>query len=142
MPLGRLLHTGSDAQEAHMGAMLTAAMQYAVNGGGFDRIRTPNVFKTISAVTITNETTIWTPASGKKFRVMGYVLSVGTAAGNLTIRDNTAGSTIFIIPKMPTDTPHHINLGNGILSAAANNVLTAQGASTAVLNGVVWGTEE
>ncbi len=34
------------------------------------------------------------------------------------------------------------SLGNGILSGAANNVLTATGASTETITGVVFGTEE
>jgi len=113
------------------------------NGATFERVRTPSVFKPLSAVVITAETTIWTPAAGKKFRLMGFQLTQGVVTGAVTLRDNTAGSTIYIIPphtiavSIPT-----VNLGNGILSAAANNVLTAQGASTETLTGTIWGMEE
>jgi hypothetical protein len=136
------INSGGDAVENHNTALLTAGMQFNFSGSAWERIRTPKVFKTISAVTITNETTVWTPAAGKKFRLMGFALSAGTAAGNITVRDGSAGSTVLIIPKMPADTPLTANFGNGILSAAVNNVLTVQGASTETLSGTIWGTEE
>lgn len=126
-----------------LGVRRGLAMGMAYNGASWDRLRSANVFKALSAVVITSETTIWTPAGGKKFRLMGFLLAQGVATGAVTLKDNTAGSTIYIIP------PHTVgvvipppNLGNGILSAAANNVLTAQGASTETLTGVVFGTEE
>ncbi len=113
------------------------------NGAGWDRPRTPIVFKNLSAVVITAETTIWTPAGGKKFRLMGYALAQGVASGAVVLKDNTAGTTIFTIPQ------HTIGvaqvsppMGNGILSAAANNVLTATGIATETITGVVFGTEE
>lgn len=105
--------------------------------------RTPFVFKSLSAVLITAETTIWTPAAGKKFRLMGFMLTQGVIAGAITLRDNTAGTTILIIPQNTVGvvliSPP---MGNGILSAAANNVLTAQGAATETITGFVFGTEE
>lgn len=123
------------------GPMAAAAMLF--NGSTFDRPRTPLVFKTLSAVVITSETTIWTPASGKKFRLMGFMLAQGVATGAVTLKDNTAGTTIFIIPAHTVGVIIPCpNLGNGILSAAANNVLTATGVSTETLTGVVFGTEE
>jgi hypothetical protein len=113
------------------------------NGNTISRARAPTVFKTLNAVAITTETTIWTPAAGKKFRLMGYVLSGGTVMGNVILRDNTAGAIINIAPigtiGAVVTTP---DLGNGVLSAAANNVLTATGASTQTLSGFVFGTEE
>jgi hypothetical protein len=101
------------------------------------------VFKTLSAVVITSETTIWTPATGKKFRLMGLWLTQGVVTGAVTLKDNTAGTTIFIVPQHTIAVAMSpIYLGNGILSAAANNVLTATGASTETITGVVFGTEE
>lgn len=115
---------------------------YGWNGTSWDRVRVANVFKNVSAVVITSETTVWTPASGKKFRLMGYCLTQGVVTGAITIKDNTAGTTILIIP------PHTIavavcgSLGNGILSGAADRVLTATGASTETITGYFYGTEE
>jgi len=123
------------------GPMAMTAMLF--NGATFDRPRTPLVFKTLSAVVITSETTIWTPATGKKFRLMGLWITQGVVTGAVTLKDNTAGTTIFIIPQNTIAVAMApIYLGNGILSAAANNVLTATGASTETITGVVFGTEE
>lgn len=112
------------------------------NGATFDAQRTPKVFTTLSAVAVGSEATIWTPTSGKKFRLMGFVLDQGTATGAITFRDNTAGTTIFILGANTVGIPITVNLGNGILSAAANNVLTAQGVATETLTGTLFGTEE
>jgi len=131
-------------QDAMPSANIVAEAPVLFNGATMDRTRVPVVFKTLNAVAIGSEATIWTPAGGKKFRVMGGIVSVGVAAGNVLLKDNTAGTTIFIIPKAPLDTPIVLpaNIANGILSAAANNVLTATGVATATLSGTIFGTEE
>ena len=111
------------------------------NGTNHDILRVPTIFKTVSLSAATAETTIWTPATSKKFRLMGFILTVG-AASTLTFKDNTAGTTIFIA-RGTTDQPIVVPyMGNGILSAAANNVLTVTRGTSATLDGVVWGTEE
>jgi hypothetical protein len=103
--------------------------------------RTPNIFKVVALSAGTTETTIWTPAGGKKFRLMGFLLTCG-AASTLTFKDNTAGTTIFAA-RGTTDQPiSPSGMGNGILSATANNVLTVTRGTSATLDGVVWGTEE
>lgn len=112
------------------------------DGTNWQRYRLANVFKPQDAAAVGTEVTIWTPAAGKKFRLMGGVLAVATAAGAVKLRDNTAGTIIAVIPTLTLSDPVPFVLGQGILSAAANNVLTAQGAATAVLHGLVWGTEE
>jgi hypothetical protein len=113
-------------------------------GAAFALTRTPTIFKSFSAQLITSETTIWTPAAGKKFRLMGFVITQGIVAGNITLRDNTGGTTILVIPSTPIGQPLNvgIGMGNGILSAAANNVLTAQGTATETISGFLFGTEE
>lgn len=114
---------------------------YNYNGASWDRLRTPNVFKVVALAAGTAETTIWTPTASKKFRLMGFLLTPG-AATTLTFKDNTAGTTIFAArgtTDQPIATPP---MGNGILSAAANNVLTVTRGTSATLDGVVWGTEE
>jgi hypothetical protein len=113
------------------------------NGTSWDRARTPNVFITLNAVSIAAETTIWTPAAGKKFRLMGYVLETGTVGGNVLLKDNTGGTTINIVPfGAANGVISSPPMGNGQLSAAANNVLTATGAVTQTLSGTIFGTEE
>jgi hypothetical protein len=110
--------------------IIAVHMQY--NGASWDRQRTPAA---------TAETTIWTPTSGKKFRLMGFILTC-EAASLLTFRDNTGGTTIFET-RGGTDVPiSPPAMGNGILSAAANNVLTVTRGTSVALRGTVWGTEE
>lgn len=112
-------------------------------GQAIVRARSPGKFVNINGVAISSETTIWTPASGRKFRVMGYVLTSGTVGGNVVLKDNTAGTTILVLPfGAAAGTIVSPVMGNGILSAAANNVLTATGAATQTLSGYLFGTEE
>jgi len=113
------------------------------NGQNISRVRTPNRFINLNAVSVTAEGTIWTPATGKKFRLMGYVLESGTIGGNVLLKDNTAGATILIVPfGAANGVIQSQPMGNGILSAAANNVLTATGTATQTLSGYVFGCEE
>ncbi len=115
---------------------------YWLPGVGADMIRTPNAFKSVLAG-VGAEQTIWTPAAGKRFRILGYSFYTSTAQGAITLKDNTAGPGILIIPNSPLNTPICYNLpGNGYLSLAANNVLTATGAATQILAGTIFGTEE
>lgn len=103
----------------------------------------PNVFVTVNAVSIAAEATLWTPTSGKKFRLMGGLLTSTGAAGNIIVKDGSGGSTIFLIPNTLVGTPFLFNLpGNGLLSATANNLLRAIGVASQVLNGTLWGREE
>lgn len=117
---------------------------YAPSGGTaqWDRLRTPNVFKTVSLSSGTAETTIWTPASGRKFRLMGFWFKVGSTAAVLTFKDGSGGATIFVGGATGNDNTGAVNLGNGILSAAANNVLTVTRSGSTTLDGTVWGVEE
>jgi hypothetical protein len=101
-----------------------------------------DVFKSVAATVITSETTIWTPTSGKKFRFRGFALTQGVATGNITVKDGSGGSTILTIPATPTGQPLVVDLGRGILSAAANNLLRMIGVSTETISGFVYGNEE
>lgn len=137
----QMVNAGADAQGEASNMLGIWAAQRAYQGVSWDRLRTPNVFKPQSAVSIAAEATIWTPASGKKFRLMGVYLQQ-SVAGNITLRDNTAGTIICVVPSGAAGDAALILLGNGIMSAAANNVLTATGAAASTLSGIVFGTEE
>jgi hypothetical protein len=113
---------------------------FIFNGTTWDRLRTPNTFKPLDVSAATAEATIWTPAAGKKFRLMGFILATGVAS-TLTFKDNTGGTTIFVA-RAAADTPLVVNLGNGILSGAADRVLTVTRGTSATLVGTVFGTEE
>lgn len=124
------------------GGIQTAGQMPAVfNGATMDLARTPNVFKPVAQTAATAETTIWTPASGKKFRLQRLTLTA-SAQTVLTFKDNTAGTTILVL-ELAANTPLTIDLGAiGILSGAADRVLTVTRATSATLNGFLAGTEE
>lgn len=124
---------------------------------GWQAVRIPNIFKTATA-TASGNTALWTPTTGKKFRLMRLVFQLtGNAAqsvaGVLTIdlQDNTTSTNISFsafVPGVAGTTfadYQYIDLGNGILSAAANNVLNIN-LSSALTSGnvriIAMGTEE
>jgi hypothetical protein len=112
------------------------------NGATWDRPRARSKFVSLSAVDITTIATVWTPAGGKKFRLMGGSISVSSAC-NILFEDNAGGSTIVRTPKLLVDTPYNFDLGNGILSGAANRVLKATASTgTVAITGHLYGTEE
>ncbi|SRR5216683_598162 len=99
---------------------------------------TPNVFNTVATAAAGN-TALWTPAAGKKFRLMRYMVSVTDNAtqavlGTLTVSLNDAGAAIgqahdVFVPAVGLVNTGSlygspwIDLGNGILSAAINQAL-------------------
>ena len=117
---------------------------YQFNGATWDRRRTPNKFIDIPSTAVTAGTgvTIWTPAAGKKFRLMGWALTL-SVAGSIIFGDNAIGTLIYRTPALLANTPLTAPpMGNGFLSAAANNVLKADVTATGNISGVVFGTEE
>lgn len=122
--------------------------------------RTPNIFKTVQA-TASGNTALWTPTAGKKFRLMRFMVqitgnAIAAVAGVLTVsfQDSTTAIGIAMDGFIPTSaaTPATedfispwVDLGNGFLSAAANNVLNVN-LSFALTGGnvriTVAGTEE
>lgn len=129
--------------------------------GTYDRLRTPVTFKTAVASAAGN-TAIWTPAAGKRFRLMAYSIEVTGnasmgAAGLNEITLNDAGAAIgqgvsAWFPAAAGTLLGNVQLsggmrqlGNGVLSAAANNPLqvnltTALTAGEVRVNAI--GTEE
>jgi hypothetical protein len=105
------------------------------------------VFKRISPTSITAGTplAVWTPTSGKKFRLMGYTLGATVAAAQAFFVEgagNTAtgvATPVLAIGGPPAVAPQ---IGDGYLSAAADNVLKIDVSATATIAGSVWGTEE
>lgn len=128
-------------------SLYVIGQQLVLNGTTWDRLRTPSTFKVIAAVAITAATgaTIWTPAAGKKFRLMGYSISA-SAAASLKFYDGAGGALTTQIFRGPllaaAGIDSQYNLGNGILSAAANNTLALDVTGNATVTGTVWGTEE
>lgn len=135
-------------------------------GGSANNVlqRTPAVFKTVQATALGN-TAVWTPAAGKKFRLMRFKVqltanSTLAAAGVLTVsfQDSATGIPLahdFYVGQValtaatalftPGEDSGWIDLGNGIASALANNVLNVN-LSVALASGnirvICCGTEE
>lgn len=114
-----------------------------VSNDKITEVRAADVWKDVSAVTITTIATVWTPATGKKFRLMGGTISA-SAAMNVLFEDNAAGAGNFVYrtPKLLADTPYTFDLSNGKVSATANNVLKATGSAAGTITGTLYGTEE
>jgi hypothetical protein len=106
-------------------------------------LRNCNKFVTLNNVVITAQTAIWTPAAGKKFKLMGYILTAGVVAGNVILQDG-ASTTVFLLPfsAIGQTIGSGGDLGAGIISATAGNALNATGASTQTLSGTLFGIEE
>ncbi|HYT46267.1 MAG TPA: hypothetical protein VEP90_28315 [Methylomirabilota bacterium] len=141
--------------------LAVASYQLAKGSSGWSGLRTPDTFKTAS-VTASGNTAIWTPTNSKKFRLMGYQIETTenaslSAGAVLTLQFYDANVPIPIahsdfVPTTAVTTvtgngleTGYVSLGNGILSAAANNVLSLNLTAT-LATGVarvnVMGTEE
>jgi hypothetical protein len=133
------------------------------SGSPFVAVRTPDVFKTLANDTTSGNTAIWTPASGRKFRLMGYQVIVpgnavyATTAGTLTVtfQDATTATPFTHVVQVPTTAVNGvlynsgwISLGNGFVSSTANNALNVNlalggtGALTAGATVNVCGVED
>jgi hypothetical protein len=150
----------ANAASGGTGTGLPGSGQMQIDGSLWQSVRTPSIFKTVTATAVGN-TTVWTPAAGKKFRLMRYRIEITNnaslaAAGIETIQltDGAGGTVIDAFSAfvnnaaatiMGAYTSEWMDLGNGYLSAAANNLLVVN-LGTALATGVVRvtavGTEE
>lgn len=139
------LRVAAGVADADGGQFLFATSVQWFNGTSWDRARTPFVFKPFASTGIVAGTgaTVWTPAAGKKFRLMGWLIS-SSVAGQLIFGDNLVATILArseAVAAAGVSKAGFGDLGNGILSAAANNVLKLDG-PTGNVAGMVWGTEE
>jgi hypothetical protein len=113
-------------------------------GTAFDRMRVGKVYKYIEYLNLADNTatTVWTPAAGRKFRLMAVQISA-SAASILHLRDG-AGGTIFHTQRTAGIDSKYFDFGNGYISSTTNNVLEILNKSAATINVWVtaWGTEE
>jgi hypothetical protein len=115
------------------------------NGATYDAARTPAIFKPIKAVSITAGTpvSVWAPTSGKKFRVMGWMLSL-SVAGAILFEDATGGGNEFTRTSLMAAGVGLASppLGNGHISTTINNALFLDVTATGTVSGFIFGTEE
>jgi hypothetical protein len=143
--IDRLRDAGSVGDSVTIG--LIAAAHYLFNGGSFDRQRTPGKFIPVKNVSVTANTpvSVWTPANGKKFHLMGFALSL-SVAGYIMLEDGSGGSSAEFIrtPAMAAGAGMTSmgNMGNGYASTTANNQLYMDVSASGNINGFLIGTEE
>lgn len=154
-PAGRLevansTGTGGDGTSGAPGYVSTASdistylgvipLQY--NGATAERVRVANIFKMFNARFLSAGTpgAIWTPATGKKFRLMGYSICTGALA-SLQLSDGATPIVEVGVANSYGAYPAG-NLGNGILSTTANNPLNATSNADSTFYGMLWGVEE
>lgn len=141
----KAISLNADAQSVPGSTIIPLVGAYGVvyNGSTWDRERTPIVFKDVSvAVTAGTPQTVWTPTSGKKFRLMGWELAL-SVAGAVIFHDGNPGTALWrtgaLAAGVAVAAP---NIGNGYLSTAANNVLSVDTSASGTVTGFVFGTEE
>ena len=104
-----------------------------------------SIFKPQNAVSLaaTPGTGVWTPATGKRFRLMRLLLT-SSVTGNIVLTDGSGGSVLAVIP-IVTGTPAvPFDFGYlGVLSGAIDRVLYAlNSASAATISGMLEGAEQ
>lgn len=126
---------------------VVSTLQGYVGSSAWDRLRLANIYKTLSRASIAaaGNSTIWTPAAGKKPRLMGGIITV-SAAFIGSIRFGTAGSGVVKIP-LETSSALTIMIGpmdNGLIATNANDVIEVNNASAGAVSvaAVLWGLEE
>jgi len=139
-----------------LGTVVWAQMGYVSTQGNAESARTPTIYKNVQTAAAGN-TAIWTSGVGKKWRLMGVVITLGigttAAAGcDVSLLDVAAdiGIGIGICTGAMLAVPNSVivlqmDIKNGILAAATNTALNVTLSSAMAVNGVsvqVWGTEE
>lgn len=105
--------------------------------------RTITKFIQLQAQSITHATpvSVYTPTTGKKWRILGYNIST-TVAGAIQFEDTT-GTEVLRTPLLLAAAPFASgDMGNGYLSTAANNQLFLDVTVTGVVSGWIGIMEE
>jgi len=121
------------------------------DAAGLELLRTPGTFKLGTASAI-NTTALWTPTAGKRFRIMGYTVTLpntATSAAGTTITLMDGAANVFYLCVIGTTTgglAYSVVLpGNGYLSTTINNVLNINltaALTVGVISVNVYGAEE
>lgn len=120
-------------------------VQYKTGTASYEPACTPVVFKDIPATAMTAGTpgAIWTPATGKKFRLIGWCISL-TVAGAIIFRRGAANTTFFRTGLRPAGESHETpgGFGNGFLCPTADEVLKLDVSASGTIQGFLFGLEE
>lgn len=91
-----------------------------------------------TAITAATPADVWTPASGKKFVLLGWSLSCSVAAA-IIFKDGA--TQILRTPKVAANTPTDSPPDFEFPSAAKNNVLKIDVSDNATVSGFLFGME-
>lgn len=96
----------------------------------------------VSAVSIGSIATVLTPASGKKFVLLGGYISL-SANASVLFEDNSAATANFIFrtPLLLANSPWFFDIGRPYVSSTADNVLKATSSASASMTGTLFYTE-
>lgn len=123
---------------------------------GFIAVRSPGIYKAVAASASSKDplsivagtgVSLWTPATGKKVRLMGWALSP-TYDTELIFYDGAAGASGTILLRWPKILAGEKSIvgrdliGNGLLSGLADNALYLDVSANSSIFGTVWGIEE
>lgn len=111
----------------------------------WDRVRVATIVKDIASTAVTAGTpaAVWTPASGKKFRLLGWSLSL-SVAGSIIFKYGAGNTTLFRTPAVAAAgiTSNPPGFGNGTMPNAADDVLKVDVTASGNVAGHVFGIEE
>lgn len=120
--------------------------QAGFNGSTFDRFRAADKLTYFGVANTANasETLVYTPASGKKFRLLRVQITTSGGTGRLFLRDGSGVNNNFMAIGVEIANNNFVfDFQNGYLSKAANNSLYVyQSIGTASFWVTTVGTEE
>ncbi|HZU75957.1 MAG TPA: hypothetical protein VFA70_04280 [Dehalococcoidia bacterium] len=95
-----------------------------------------------TAVTAGTPVTLWTPATGKAYRILGYAVSL-SVAGEVIFKNSHAGTAteVFRTPALAAGTGIAGTLAAGFVPGAPNDLLQVDVSASGTVNGYVYGTE-
>ncbi len=96
-----------------------------------------------NAVSLNSIATVITPSSGKRLRFLGMDLTV-SADASILFEDNAAATAnlVWRTPLLLAKTPYFIDLANGVLLSAVDNVLKGTASANAAITGTLFYSEE
>jgi len=105
----------------------------------------PDTFKSIDAngIVAGSEEVVWTPATGKTIRLLGWRLS-SSAAASIQLQDSSASGTIIAMTPVlaAAGIDDKESLGRGVLLSGAGNTLKLDVSANSTISGMVFGVEE
>ncbi len=139
-----------DARPTGYQAILTVAEATLFNGNTMDRVRSGSIPAT-ALITAVGPIALFTPIAGQMYRLMRYTMELTeqatlAVAGNYTVSLQDAAGTIicshtWFVPAVAVagignEPARPLDLMNGFLSAAANNVLNVVASAALATGGV------